>query len=180
MDSLVEKEVLDDASAYANELNENSEYKVTASKKKAVERHHAWKAENYNNPGSEYREGKVGDGGAFIQSKFLSNHTHYSPTDPDARISTKPGKSRNLNYLAQLSVDNANHVITGALADFADKRDSQCLEKICEQVKDNFEEYSLKINQIVADTAYSSGDALKYCEESGIDAYIPNFGRYKP
>ncbi|MCD9583398.1 hypothetical protein LVK05_15310, partial [Tenacibaculum maritimum] len=45
-------------------------------------------------------------------SKYTSNKTHYSPTDPDARISVKPGKARKLNYLSQLTVDSANHVIT--------------------------------------------------------------------
>ena len=185
MDSLIEKEVLEDAELYAEELNQNSdinqrEYKVSVSKKKEVESRHAWQAEKYKHPGHEYKEGKEGDGGDLIQSKFISNHTHYSGTDPDARISTKPGKPRNLHYLAQLSVDNANHVITGALAEFADKRDSQCLENICEQVKETFEEHNLRIRQVVTDTAYSSGEALKYCEENGIDAYIPNFGKYKP
>ena len=43
MDSLVEKEVLEDASAYVNELEENSEYKVTSTRKKIVEQHHNWK-----------------------------------------------------------------------------------------------------------------------------------------
>src|SRR5690554_8190140 len=51
-------------------------------------------------------------------SKYTSNKTHYSPTDPDARISVKPGKARKLNYLSQLSVDtdrkstrlNSSHV----------------------------------------------------------------------
>src|SRR5690606_8054682 len=38
MDSLVEKEVLEDASAYVNELEENSEFKVTSERKKLVER----------------------------------------------------------------------------------------------------------------------------------------------
>jgi hypothetical protein len=66
------------------------------------------------------------------------------------------------------------------LADFADKRDSQCLEKICDQVKESFAEHNLKIRQVVTDTGYSSGEALRYCEENNIDAYIPNFGRYKP
>ena len=47
MDSLVEKEVLEDASAFVNELEENSEYKVTSTRKKFVERHHAWNAEAY-------------------------------------------------------------------------------------------------------------------------------------
>lgn len=36
MDSLVEKEVLEDASAYVNESEENSEYQVTALRKKQV------------------------------------------------------------------------------------------------------------------------------------------------
>jgi hypothetical protein len=38
----------------------------------------------------------------------------------------------------------------------------------------------LKLDQITADAGYSSGTALKYCEEHSIDAYIPNFGQYKP
>ena len=104
LDSLVEKEVLDDAAAYADELNENSEFKVTARKKKRVEQHHDWKKRNRKDMlGTNYAEGKEGDSGDFIQSKFLSNHTHYSPTDPDARIATKPGKPRNMNYLGQVS-----------------------------------------------------------------------------
>ncbi|WP_229311568.1 hypothetical protein [Larkinella rosea] len=32
------------------------------------------------------------------KAKLLSNKTHYSPTDPEARISIKPGKARKLNY----------------------------------------------------------------------------------
>ena len=135
IDSLVEKEDLEDAAVYANELNENSEYKVGMSKKKEVERHHDWKRRNWNNPSDSYKEGKTGDGGEEIKSRYLSNYTHYSPTDPDAKILTKPGKARNMNYLGQLSVDTSNHVITGALADYADKRDSQCLEKLCVQKK---------------------------------------------
>lgn len=49
-------------------------------------------------------------------SKYTSNKTHYSPTDPDARIRVKPGKARKLNYLGQLSVDTAHHVITDILS----------------------------------------------------------------
>ena len=41
-------------------------------------------------------------------------------------------------------------------------------------------EHQLRINQLLADTGYSSGEALKYCEENKIEAYIPNLGRYKP
>jgi hypothetical protein len=43
MDSLVEK-VLDDASAFfVDELEENSEFKTTSTRKKLVEQHHQWK-----------------------------------------------------------------------------------------------------------------------------------------
>ena len=181
LDSLIEKEVLDDVSDYADELNANSEYKVTSEKKKQVEQHHAWKERNRNDtPGYEYKDGKIGNSGDFIQSRLLSNHTHYSPTDPDSRISTKPGKPRNMNYLGQLSVDTSHHVITGATADFADKRDSQCLPDILEQTIENLESNGMTIGELLADTGYSSGKTLKYLEENEIDAYIPNFGQYKP
>jgi transposase len=180
MDSLLEKEVLEDVAFYAQELNENSEHTINESKKKEVERHNDWKTRNWDNPGISSKEGKTGDCGDYIKPRFLSNHTHYSSTDPDARISTKPGKPRNLNYSGQISVDTSNHVITGALADYADKRDSQCLEKLCELTNANLKEHQMQITRLVADTAYSSGESLKYCEENNIDAYIPNFGRYKP
>jgi len=55
-------------------------------------------------------------------SKYTSNKTHYSPTDPDARISVKPGKARKLNYMSQLSVDTGHHVITDIWAYHADKK----------------------------------------------------------
>jgi hypothetical protein len=54
-----------------------------------------------------------------IRPKFLINHTHYSPTDQDAKISVKPGKARQLNYAGQIAVDDAHHVITGAVASTA-------------------------------------------------------------
>ncbi|MCF1753315.1 transposase, partial [Mariniradius sediminis] len=47
MDSLLEKEVVEDASAYVDELDEGSEFKVTTARKKLVERHHRWKEEEY-------------------------------------------------------------------------------------------------------------------------------------
>ena len=51
-------------------------------------------------------------GSRHTQARRLSNKTHYSPTDPDARISVKPGKARALNYLCRLAVDTAKGVIS--------------------------------------------------------------------
>jgi len=91
--------------------------KVTASKaelKNIASRNKKWQKDQNHRPGAGAKN-----------SKYTSNKTHYSPTDPDARISLKPGKARKLNYLSQLSVDTAHHVITDIRAYHADKKDNQ-------------------------------------------------------
>lgn len=128
------------------------------------------------NDGSEF---KLAISKKDEEHKSPSNSTHYSPTDPDARMSVKPGKATHLNFFGQIAVDDSNHVITGAIADFADKRDSQCLPNILGQTIENLKGNEILIDQIVADTGYSSVDALQYCEKNNIDAYIPNIGSYK-
>lgn len=180
MDSLVEKEVLEDASAFVNELEENSEFKVTSTRKKLVAQHHAWQEEAYKGMPNATGKDKMDEHGNLIRPKYLSNHTHYSPTDPDARVSVKPGKARQLNYFGQLAVDDAHHVITGACSDFADKRDSQCIEKIVELTQENLNENGIELEALLADGGYSSGEALAYLHQKNINAYIPNFGQYKP
>lgn len=112
-------------------------------------------------------------------AKYTSNKTHYSPTDPDARISVKPGKARKLNYLSQLSVDTAYHVITHIQADLADKKDSQCLQSITRQLKHRLWEQGFHWQNILADTGYSSGENYAFLEHQGITAYIPPHGTYK-
>ena len=180
MDSLVEKEVVEDAGLYLDELDEGSEYKVSKTKKAIVDKHHAWKVKAYKGQPSNQNTKQLNDFGEPIRHRYLSNHTHYSPTDPDARISVKVGKARQLNYYGQIAVDDAHHVITGAMADHADQRDSQCLPAILDQTIENLNENEIRIEQIAADTGYSSGEALRYCEENAVEAYIPNFGLYKP
>jgi transposase len=181
MDSLVEKEVLDDASAFVDELEDNSEFKTTSTRKKLVEQHHNWKEEAYKDqPNPNFNTDKVDAYGNLIRPKFVSNHTHYSPTDTDARVSVKPGKARQLNYFGQIAVDDSQHVITGACSDFADKRDSQCIEKIVELTQENLNQNGIELEELLADGGYSSGEALAYLHQKNIDAYIPNFGQYKP
>src|SRR5574337_257861 len=97
MDSLVEKEILEDSEVYADELKTEAgpedpvgreqqtdddkdpdsyrDKTVSATRYKAVELHHQWKAKAYK--GMPKRK----------HGKFVSNHTHYSTTDPDARVS---------------------------------------------------------------------------------------------
>ena len=180
MDSLVEKEVLEDASVFVNELEENSEYKVTSERKKLVERHHAWKAKEYKGMPGGNRSDRLDEDGNELRPKFLSNHTHYSPTDPDAKISVKPGKARQLNYAGQIAVDDKNHIITAACASTAGSKDSAILPEIMDQMLSNLKRHHLTTEEVLADAGYSSGDSLEYCRQKNINAFIPNFGQYKP
>ncbi len=112
-------------------------------------------------------------------SKYTSNKTHYSPVDPDARISVKPGKARKLNYCCQLSVDVAHHVITDIGAHHADGKDNQHLPDIVERVQRRLWRSGLVWENVVADTGYSSGENYALLEQMGLNSYIPPHGTYK-
>jgi hypothetical protein len=170
MDSLKEKEITEDADAYATKLKEEDDSdgeppppRVSAWRHKAVEHHHRWKDKTY----------KEQPGGRDERSRFVSNHTHYSRTDPDARVAVKPGKPRQLNYLGQLSVDTAHHVITCVQADYANRKDSQCLPSLLESTMENLKAEGLKIKEVLCDAGYSSSQALKALKEKHITGYIP-------
>jgi IS5 family transposase len=112
------------------------------------------------------------------RAKYLSNKTHYSPTDPDARIAVKPGKARNMTYLASISVDKAQGVIAHVQADHADGKDSQFLINIVESLQKRFKIHQLPLKKVVADAGYSSGENYQYLENRGITPYIPIHGQF--
>ncbi|HKJ79907.1 MAG TPA: IS1182 family transposase [Prolixibacteraceae bacterium] len=131
-------------------------------------RNEKWRKDQDQRPGS----GNKG-------SKYTSNKTHYSPTDPDARISVKPGKARKLNYMSQLSVDTAHHVITDIQAYHADKKDNQYLEDITNRLKPRLHKQGLLWHNLLADTGYSSGENYAFLEQEGLRSFIPPHGTYK-
>lgn len=144
---------------------------ITASKNEleAIEsRNKKWSKDQDQRPGA----GNKG-------SKYTSNKTHYSPTDPDARISVKPGKARKLNYLSQLSVDTASHVITDIQAYHADGKDNQQLPDIVERLQRRLWQQGFLWENCVADTGYSSGENYAYLEQKGLKSFIPAHGTYK-
>ncbi len=112
-------------------------------------------------------------------SKYTSNKTHYSPTDPDARISVKPGKARKLNYLSQLTVDSSHHVITDIGAYHADAKDNQHLQDIVLRLKKRLWKQGFYWERLLADTGYSSGENYRFLEQHQIESYIPPHGTYK-
>ena len=112
-------------------------------------------------------------------SKYTSNKTHYSPTDPDARISVKPGKARKLNYTSQLTVDSSHHVITDIQAYHACGKDSQHLQDITKRVKQRLWKEGFLWKNCLADTGYSSGENYAFLESENLVSYIPPHGTYK-
>jgi transposase len=172
MDSLIQKEILADGDDYTDELNDDDSLPkntVSAARKKVVDNQHRGQAKAYKDMPSSNNE----------ERKFVSNHTHSSTTDPDARISVKPGKPRQLNYHAQVAVDTAHHIITQIQSDYANKKDSQCLASLLKNTIENLAENNLTVEELLADGGYSSGEALQFLEDNNIEGYIPNFGQYK-
>ena len=148
-----------------------SQQSVSASKQElqAIKsRNKKWSKDQNHRPGA-------GNKGA----RYTSNKTHYSPTDPDARISVKPGKARKLNYLSQLTVDSAHHVVSDIKAYHADGKDSQHLPDIVIRVQRRLWQSGLKMDTCVADTGYSSGENYAFLERQDIKSYIPPHGTYK-
>jgi transposase len=121
-----------------------------------------------------------GLGAHHAKAQLLSNKTHYSPTDPEARISVKPGKARALNYLCSLAVDTATGVISHIQADLADSRDCRHLPSLVPRLQARLTAQELTLRDFVADTGYSNGFNYAFLEQRGITPWIPVFGPYKP
>ncbi len=114
--------------------------------------------------------------GSESRGKFLSNKTHYSPTDPDTRIAVKPGKPRELYYNGQIAVDTGHHVITHAATFTADGKDCRDLINITEQLQTRLQQHGMHIEKLLCDAAYSSGENYQYLEQQNITPYIPLLG----
>jgi len=79
----------------------------------------------------------------------------------------------------QTAVDMSSHVITNVEAHLADRRDRECFSQVLSGTINNLRQLDLQVEEIAADTGYSSSKALQACVDSNSTAYIPNFGQYK-
>jgi transposase len=203
LDSLVEKEILADGEKFGRELMANEDQEQSATLK--IEKNDYQEitkikpkksfGEVIHNDSTDMEKVNgvlpVGSSPLSVASwnekkstdlkpkKNPGNDTHYSPSDPDAKMSVKPGKAMALNYLGEVSVDTATHIITHVQVFTAEKHDSQCLAAVVTHVKNNLLENDITLQEIIADTGFSSGDALKSLEANGITGYIPNRGQFK-
>jgi transposase len=154
--SMVERIVMEDASIFSRELNDNSEQEPAVPEK----------------PKDDNKGGQA-------KKATPVNQTHYSPSDPDARLTTKPGKPMRLYYRAQMSVDTASHFITYIQAFKGNQADKTSLPIMLPQIAGNMAEHALQVEEILADTGYSSGKAMRALTANGMKGYIPLPGTYK-
>ncbi len=149
LDNMVSRDIMSDAEVFGQELKENDPEEPKSTVKLDPSKH------------SKQKQNPV-------------NETHYNKNDPEAKLSVKPGKATALNYLGQVSVDTSSHTITHIQAFPADIRDSDCLPEVVQHLKNNLQSLGLRVEEIIADTGYSSGKALQALEENNIKGYIPN------
>jgi hypothetical protein len=103
-----------------------------------------------------------------------SGETQLSRTDPDARLLTKTGQSVS-GYNVQIAVDAAHKLIVAAEA-VNDGNDTGQLHAMAQAARAAIGVQTL---QAAADCGYYNGEALKACEENGIEAFVPEPDRGK-
>ncbi len=70
-------------------------------------------------------------------------------------------------------------MITDIKAYHADGKDNQYLEDIVDRVSQRLWKSGFQLENVLADTGYSSGENYAYLERKGIKSYIPPPGTYK-
>jgi len=158
MDTLIEKQILEDAATYTAELEVNSEQP---------------KAIPLNTPLTELTQAKQRNrSNSYRKGNKRSNQTHCSISDSDARISYKPGKPFKMYYLCQVSVDTSSYLITNIAAMHADKGDAKCFPQVLEHTVGNLKENGLNVEEILADTGYSSSENFERLQKYQIKGYF--------
>lgn len=149
--------------------NEQKTIEATPKQLKDLDTHQEWFKER--------EEGQLGS--QNHRARYLSNKTHYSPVDPDARVAVKPGKPRQMYYMSSMSVDTARHVITHMRAIHADRKDSLNLIDLARQTQARLKRHQLHMDTLLADTGFSNGENYKYMEDNHITGYVPVHGQYE-
>ncbi len=173
MDTLVEKQILDDAAVYTDELEANTEGDT--------------KTTSINTPIEPPKRSKSN---GYRKGEKRNNGSHFSISDPDARITGKPGKPFRMYYRSQVSVDTESYIITNIEATLGDRADSRCLQQVLEHTVSNLKDNGLEVEEVLADSGYSSTTNFEILKELAIEGYfsvqnrtkaiIPNGFTYDP
>ena len=105
---------------------------------------------------------------ADLAQLAADGQTQLSRTDPDARLLSKHGQTV-AGYNVQIAVDDKHKLIVASEV-VNDGNDTGQLHAMAQAAR---EALGVTTLQAVADTGYFNGETLKACEDSGIDAFVP-------
>jgi len=101
----------------------------------------------------------------------LSNQTHRSTVDPDARLARKWFESSRLCHGANYLMDNKNRIIIGALTDLPDGGGER--RSAIRMLDYAMWHYGIKPETLGGDKGYFSGSLLKELDKRDIISHIP-------
>lgn len=110
----------------------------------------------------------------------ISNATHQCSSDPDARMATKPNKPKDMYYHGQACVDSQHGVVTAAMGDYGDRKDQYSFPELLTKARQNLAKFDLSVTEVLADTGYTTGENIGWCEQADITAYRPTPSGYTP
>lgn len=110
----------------------------------------------------------------------ITNKTHRCSSDPDARMAVKPNKPKDMYYHGQVCVDSQHGVVTAAMGDYGDRKDLHSFPELLAKAHENLAGFDLSVQEVLADSGYSTGDNISLCEQAGITPYMPNPSNYTP
>jgi transposase len=104
--------------------------------------------------------------------KKISNKTHRSKTDPDARLSRKSFRATtDLYHAATYVMDNKSRVIIGAAVGGPDLRTDS--KKALEQIRSAKWKYKIRPESLGADKGYATGEFIHNVINENIQPHIP-------
>ena len=109
----------------------------------------------------------------FTKSKStVTNSSHISKTDPNAKIVSKAGTTNNrLYYKTHHTADADSRVITDCFVTPGNIGENTVTE---DRITMQISKYGFKIKDFIADRYYGTGALYKFLDSLNINAYIPN------
>lgn len=169
IDSMKRKQILEDASEYCRQVNQENIDEEPQAKPPLPPSSPAVEPVALP-PGNKNTKGKTRP----------NNDTHQCSSDPDARMAVKPNKPKDMYYHGQVCVDSQHGVVTAAMGDYGSRKDPQSFPELLAKARENLANFDRQIKEVLADGGYTTGNNISLCEQAGITAYMPNPSNYTP
>jgi len=109
-----------------------------------------------------------------ILGRKITNQTHVSRVDPDAKLAGIGRSKKGLKYKIHNIIDSKERIIIDSHVTSGAETEGKTFIKRVEVTEERF---GLKAKELVADRGYGYGENLKYFHDKGIHTSIPNFHR---